>query len=175
MKKIARILALLLVVVMLCSVLVSCAGKPNEDPKEASDALKDAEYIVKLYEKGQAVVENAEYALQAVKMGDLDFLDMMTMDEEEIDEMMKEMEGETVVFDFIMVFYFKNEKDAEKSVDEVEELAEGFIDEEIGNWARLFEEEYEKYDITVEFEPGEVTLDGCMVYIGTPGALKDAA
>ena len=119
-----------------------------------------------------------EYLLIAVKFGDLD-MDigtLSTMDEAEMMKVMEEMEGKSLTIEFVCVAYFENEDDAEDWYEDdgeeyMKQIPKGFADDVL----ETMKEELEEYDITVEFEPGEVTLDGCMVYIGTPGALKDAA
>ena len=73
-KTIIKILTLTLVVVMACTMLVSCVG-PNSDPEKAKDALEDAGYVVVLNTgdgliSGALLPDGVEATLVAYKSGE---------------------------------------------------------------------------------------------------------
>ena len=173
MKKFARILALMLVAAMLCVVLAACGGAPAEDPKDAKKALKDADYKVTLIDDEDALeyydYDGLEAILYAEKVDP-----EMTMDE--LDEW-EDLDGETVTFEKLVVYYFEDEDAAEEAFEDLEKYLEGLFKGEQKELDATIEDVAEELDVEVEieFEWEEVVLDGCMVYIGTSGALSDAS
>ena len=159
MKNFARVLALVLVAVMLGTVLIACAGKPAEDPKDAKSALKDAGYDVTLMDEEATLSFLGFDGLEAYLVAYKSDPDQSDYDEDE----MKELDGETVQMDYIVIYYFEDEEAAEEAFEDM--------------MAEMSEEMADEYDIEVEFEfePKDAKLDGCMIYVGTSDALKNAA
>ena len=89
---------------------------------------------------------------------------------------LKDMDGKTITADCIKVYYFESEEAAEKAFKKAKsELNEW--NEEIGIYLdQMSEAAQEEFDVTVKFafDPVEASLNGCMIYVGTSGALKDA-
>lgn len=161
MKKLIRILSLVVMAALLCTMLVACSGKPAEDYREAKKALKEAGYEVDIEQENE---DGEEYTVLEAHKFDPE------IDMDDIIDELEAMEGETVVYDYVMVIYFEDEEAAE-------EAFEGWIQrqlEDIVSGAEKRVKRWEEY-VDVEFELGEPTLDGCMIYVGTPNALSDAS
>lgn len=173
MKNFARVLALVLVAVMLCTVLIACAGKPAEDPKDAKSALKDAGYDVTLMDEEATLSFLGFDGLEAYLVAYKSDPDQSDYDEDE----MEELDGETVQMDYIVIYYFEDEEAAEEAFEDLEDELNEDMEDMVDMMAEMSEEMADEYDIEVEFEfkPKDAKLDGCMIYVGTSDALKNAA
>ena len=173
MKNFARILALLLVATMLCVMLASC-GTPAEDPKEAKKALKDADYEVTLIDD-EDVLEYYDYdGLEAILYASK--IDP-EIDLDDKDEDWEELDGETVTYEYIVIYYFEDEGAAEDAFKDLEDELNDEMEWEADYVADETNENNDALNVEVEvkFDWKEATLDGCMIYVGTTGALSDAS
>ena len=89
---------------------------------------------------------------------------------------LKDMDGKTVKADCIKIYYFESEEAAERAFGKLESELNEWIEEMGDSLDHMIETAEEEFGCSVEFDfaPAEATLNGCMVYAGTSGALKDA-
>ena len=168
MKRFTRVLALMLVAAMLCVALVACGSKPNKDPYDARQSLKDAGYHIQFIDDEEQLVQFGDYD------GLVAFL-RAEKDDNDIDGL-EEMNGETIYIEYVKTYYFESEKDAKKAFVELEDELNAWIKRMEDELSKSEEHVEQRYGIQVDFkmDPVEATLDGCMIYVGTSGALKDA-
>lgn len=150
MKKILSLMMVLALAVSCMFVFASCGGggaTPNEDPEEAKDALKDADYEVEMIE-GEALEYAFDYdGLEAVVAGV-----KMDADIEDIEDL---EDLEDMKIEAVTIFYFEDEDAAKDAFEDIEDEA-GDSAEEMG------------------IEDYVCKQSGKMVWIGTKAAVKAA-
>ena len=92
------------------------------------------------------------------------------IDMDDIIDELEALEGETVAYEYVIVIYFEDEAAAE-------EAFEGWMRKALEDMVNGVEKRVKRFEeyVDVEFELSEPTLDGCMIYFGTPNALSDAS
>ena len=174
MKRIIRVLALMLVAAMLCVALVACGSTPNKDPEKAKDALEDNGYEVRLVDDENVLEMYGHDGLVAcIFASKID----PKIDLDAKDESWAALDGELVIYDLAIIFYFEDEDAARNAFvdleaelnDDIEWEADLVADETNENNKAL------NVEVTVKFDWQKAVLDGCMIYVGTSGALSDAA
>lgn len=157
MKKFARILCLVLVAVMMCSLLASC-GSPAKDPKDAAAALK---------ENGYTLTVDTDSLIVAKK--DSDYITINYCTDEE---------AATKAYDEAKAALDKAEEELKKLEDELKEKQDEYDEMEEGALKDLakigLDAAKEAVELAKNAKNYKLGKSGNMVWMGTKQAIKDA-
>ena len=174
MKNFVRVSALVLIAAMLCVVLAACGGKPNKDPEKAKEALEDDGYDVRYIDDEEGLKWSGYDGLVAyISASKID----PEIDFDDKDEDWAALDGRIVMCEYIIIFYFEDEDAAKEAFADLEDE----LNDEMEWGADLIADETNEnnkaldVEVKVKFEWEKAVLDGCMIYVGTSGALSDAS